>query len=104
MNFPLGLKRAAAMIILRADDQFLLLKRAKEPNRGMYVPVGGKLEPYEDPYTAALRECEEETGIKLDKLKYAGSLVESSPLKYNWWCSVYTVSYTHLTLPTIYSV
>ena len=89
MEFPLGLKRAAAMIILRADDQYLLLKRAKAPNQGMYVPVGGKLDPHEDPYSAALREAYEETGICVEELRYAGVLVESSPVKYNWWCNIY---------------
>lgn len=84
-----GLKRAAAMVILRCERQYLLLKRAKAPNMGMYVPVGGKLEPFEDPYSAALRETFEETGIALPGLRYAGSLVETSPTSYNWWCNVY---------------
>ncbi len=77
------------MIVLRAANQYLLLKRANEPNRGKYVPVGGKLEPHEDPYSAALRETFEETGIRVEQLKYAGVLVESSPTKYNWWCNIY---------------
>ena len=63
-----GLKRTAVMVVLRCGTQFLLLKRAKEPNRGLYVPVGGKVEPYEDPYQTGLREVEEETGIHNIKL------------------------------------
>ena len=62
MSFPLGLKRSAAMVVLRNQGHFLLLKRRKPPNAGMYVPVGGKLEPFEDPHTAAIRETLEETG------------------------------------------
>lgn len=77
------------MVVLRCGTQFLLLRRAKEPNRGLYVPVGGKIDPYEDPYQTGLREVEEETGIQLQKLRYMGSLVESSPVEYNWWCSIY---------------
>lgn len=77
------------MVILRCGTRYLLLKRAKAPNKGMYVPVGGKLDPYEDPYSAALRECAEETGITPAQLRYAGTLVESSPLDYNWWCNIY---------------
>ncbi|MEZ4994353.1 MAG: NUDIX domain-containing protein [Saprospiraceae bacterium] len=88
-QFPLGLKRSAAMVILRHDQQFLLLKRAKMPNKGMYVPVGGKLDPFEDPYTAAKREAYEETGIRVEQLKYAGVLIESSPTAYNWQCNIY---------------
>jgi len=89
MNFPLGLQRCAAMIVLRNQDQFLLLKRAKSPHQGKYVPVGGKLEPFEDPYSAALRELQEETGIKASSLKYCGHLSESSPQAYNWHCHIY---------------
>lgn len=77
------------MVVLRHRARFLLLKRAKEPNAGRYVPVGGKLEPYEDPYSAALRETEEETGLVLDRLHYSGVLIETSPTAYNWQCNIY---------------
>jgi len=89
MSIPAGLKRTAAMVVLRAEDHLLLLRRAKPPNQGLYVPVGGKVDPYEDPYQTALRETLEETGIQLQQLHYAGSLVETSPVDYNWWCSIY---------------
>lgn len=77
------------MVVLRHEDQFLLLKRAKEPNRGMYVPVGGKLEPFERPLSAAIRETYEETGIQISNPKYCGVLIESSPIQYNWQCNIY---------------
>ena len=99
MNFPLGLKRSAAMIVLRCEQHFLLLKRANAPNQGMYVPVGGKLEPHEDPYTAALRELQEETGLVLDKLRYGGVLVESSPTKYNWQSNIYIANIDYISPP-----
>ena len=95
MSVPFGLKKSAAMVILRSGDQFLLLKRSKNPNRDKYTPVGGKLEPFEDPYTAALRETEEETGFKLDAIRYVGYIVESSPTKYNWhvYCYLADIPY-----------
>ena len=34
----------------------------------MYTPVGGKIDPYESPYDAAIRETFEETVIKVDKM------------------------------------
>lgn len=77
------------MVLLRHQDQFLLLKRAKEPNKGKYVPVGGKLEPFEAPLAAAIRETYEETGIEIQSPKYCGVLVESSPTNYNWQCNIY---------------
>ncbi len=55
----------------------------------MYTPVGGKLDPFESPLQAAIRETFEETGIQLDTLKYGGVLTESSPTKYNWIGFVY---------------
>lgn len=84
-----GHKRTAAMVILRSGSQYLLLQRYKAPNAGMYVPVGGKLDPGEDPRTTAIRETAEETGILLSHVHYAGALVESSPTDYNWWCNIY---------------
>jgi len=89
MQFPIGYKRAAAMVVLRCDRQFMLLKRARPPHVGKYVPVGGKLEPFEDPYSAALREAEEETGLQLEALSYGGVLIETSPIDYNWQCNIY---------------
>jgi 8-oxo-dGTP diphosphatase len=89
MTFPIGLKRSAAMVALRHEDRFMLLRRAKAPNAGRYVPIGGKLEPYEDPYSAALRETREETGLVLDDLRYGGVLIETSPTDYNWQGNIY---------------
>jgi 8-oxo-dGTP diphosphatase len=89
MEIPIGLKRHAAMVILRHEDHFLLIQRAPEPNRGKFVPVGGKLEPYESPVKAARRETREETGIVLEDLTFCGVLVESSPTSYNWTCHIY---------------
>jgi len=88
-TYPQGHKRAVAMVILRHQDSFLLLKRIKAPYIGKYVPVGGKLEPYEDPYQAALRELQEETGLVLNDLHYGGQLTETSPIHYNWWSTIY---------------
>lgn len=89
MSFPLGLKRSCSMVILRHQQHFLLLKRIKPPYVGSYLPVGGKLEPFEDPRTAAIRELKEETGLEITALKYGGSLMESSPIDYNWQCNIY---------------
>ncbi len=89
MPIPEGLKRVAAMVVLRHQQKFMLLRRAKPPNQHKYVPVGGKLEPHEDPYSAAIRETQEETGIQLEGVRFCGSLIESSPVEYNWMCFIY---------------
>ena len=77
------------MVVLRHDQRFLLLKRAKPPYQGHYLPVGGKVDPFEDPYSAAVRELFEETGFQVAQLRYAGSLIETSPTAYNWQSNIY---------------
>ncbi|GAA4833136.1 8-oxo-dGTP diphosphatase [Algivirga pacifica] len=84
-----GIKRVATLCILKNENRFLLLRRLKEPNKDKYTPVGGKLDPYESPLQAALRETYEETGIELSSMRYCGMLTETSPTKYNWISYVY---------------
>jgi 8-oxo-dGTP diphosphatase len=86
---PIGIKKVATMVILQHKDRYLLLKRAKAPNAGMYLPVGGKIEPFEDPKSCAIRETKEETGIKISNPLFCGILTESSPTKYNWISYIY---------------
>ena len=47
------------------DDEVLLLERAREPNRGLWSPPGGKLRTDlgESPYACAVREAQEELGL-----------------------------------------
>jgi 8-oxo-dGTP diphosphatase len=77
----------------------MLLKRLKEPNKGKYTPVGGKLDPFESPLSAAIRETGEETGIRVSNMKFCGLLTETSPVKYNWINYVYLAEIEHLTPP-----
>ena len=44
-------------------EKALFCKRQKEPYKGLYNLVGGKIEPDEDGLAAAYRELREETGI-----------------------------------------
>ena len=46
-----------------AADKVLMCKRHKEPYKGLYNLVGGKIEFGEDSIAAAYRELKEETGI-----------------------------------------
>lgn len=48
------------------EEKILMCKRAKEPYKGMFNLVGGKVEPNEDELFSAYRELEEETGIRKD--------------------------------------
>ena len=84
-----GLKRNAVICILRSGDKYLFLERKKMPNQGRWVPIGGKVDPYESPTDAAKREIYEEAGVVVDYLKVIGVLCETSPIEYNWNCFVY---------------
>jgi len=46
-----------------AADKVLMCKRHKNPYKGLYNLVGGKIEPTESGTNAAYRELAEETGI-----------------------------------------
>lgn len=84
-----GSKRAAVFCIIISGDKVLLLKRNYEPNKGKYVPPGGKIEPYESPNDAVVREIKEETGLDLDLIQFCGILTETSPTSYNWISYIY---------------
>lgn len=84
-----GIKKVATICVLKNGDHFLLLKRAKEPNKGLYTPLGGKLDPFETPLNAAIRETWEESGIKVNNMEFRGILTETSPVDYNWISYVY---------------
>jgi 8-oxo-dGTP diphosphatase len=55
-------------IFNKSADKVLFCKRHKEPYKGLYNLVGGKIEPNENSLTAAYRELREETSIDDIKL------------------------------------
>jgi 8-oxo-dGTP diphosphatase len=52
--------------------KILLIKRGRPPFVGMWATPGGNIDEGEEPLEAATRELEEETGLKIDTLKYVG--------------------------------
>jgi len=64
------------------DGRILLLRRNKEPNKGLCSPIGGKLDMHtgESPAQCAQREIEEEAGIHvpIDLLHLGGLISEKS--------------------------
>lgn len=60
--------KVSVLIFVRNEaGELLLLKRKKEPNRGCWSPIGGKLEMQlgESPFECAIREAHEEAGMEL---------------------------------------
>ncbi|HEX2787397.1 MAG TPA: NUDIX domain-containing protein [Ignavibacteria bacterium] len=60
------MKFATLLYIKNSKGEYLLLERLQEPNLGLFSPPGGKLhiEDAESPFACAVREAEEECGIK----------------------------------------
>jgi 8-oxo-dGTP diphosphatase len=45
----------------------LLVRRGREPNRGLWALPGGRIEPGESAEAAAVREVHEETGVAIER-------------------------------------
>ncbi len=54
--------------------RLLLVKRGKEPSKGLFAFPGGRLEPGETPEAAARREIYEETRLVADALEHFETL------------------------------
>lgn len=65
MSLVLPYKISVLVFIENAAGEQLLLRRAKQPNLGVWTPIGGKLEMTtgESPFECAVRETAEETGL-----------------------------------------
>jgi 8-oxo-dGTP diphosphatase len=78
---PLPYKIATLLFCFNESDQVLLLERAREPNRGLWSPCGGKLhtDDGESPYACACREAGEELGLAVSAadLHLTGIISES---------------------------
>jgi len=64
---PLPYKISTLLYCFSRRGQVLLLRRRRQPNRGLWSPCGGKLDmaAAESPYACACREAAEEIGLKL---------------------------------------
>ena len=67
MTPVLPYKISVLIFIENAAGEQLLLLRAKQPNLGVWTPIGGKLEMAtgESPFECAVRETAEETGLQI---------------------------------------
>lgn len=75
-------------------QKMLMCKRAKDPYKGLYNMVGGKIERGEDGYTAAYRELYEETGITKTDIRLTHLMDFSYPLC-NEYIEVYAGGLKH---------
>jgi 8-oxo-dGTP diphosphatase len=72
------------------DRRVLMLHRNKEPNKGLWVAPGGKVEIHESPLECAIRELREETGLSANRMSLRGVVTEVSPRQdYQWLLFIY---------------
>lgn len=80
----------SVLVYLRRADEVLLMRRNKEPNLGLWVAPGGKVEVHESPFDAARREILEETGLVVEALTFRGFITEVSEREdWQWFLFVY---------------
>ena len=67
MATTLPYKISTLIFIRNKAKKFLLLERNRSPNKGLWSPIGGKLEmgTGESPFECAIREAHEEAGMNL---------------------------------------
>ena len=75
----------ATLVYAVRGDEVLLHRRVKDPNKGLWVAPGGKLDPEESPVECAVREMREETGLEIVAPRLRGIMTETSPRPdYQW--------------------
>lgn len=83
----------STLVYCLENRQVLLMRRNKEPNLGLWVAPGGKVEAGESPYDCAVRELREETGLRASKLRFRGLVTEVSPRpEWQWMLFLYVTN------------
>jgi 8-oxo-dGTP diphosphatase len=78
------------LVYARQGDRVLVMRRNKEPNLGLWVAPGGKIELDEAPQDTARREMREETGLIVEDLHLRAFCTEVSPLdEWQWWMFIF---------------
>lgn len=87
-----------ANIFVRKDGEYLLLKRSPQkryaPN--FIHPIGGKVDPDENPYAGAQRELLEEAGVEIKNMRLEAVIMEIRPVKdqdENWLIFHFSADY-----------
>lgn len=65
---------ACVAVLIMRDDRLLLAKRGVQPAKGEWDTIGGFVDEQESAEEAVVRETKEETGLKVGKLEYLGSV------------------------------
>ena len=66
-------------VVVDDDGRYLLVRRGREPSRGLWSIPGGKVEPGESDQAAVAREVWEETGLEVVVGDYVGYVERAAP-------------------------
>lgn len=66
--------KLVTVLFLRRGDEILLAMKKRGFGAGKWNGVGGKADPGEDEYQAAIRECQEEIGVTPHNPKLIGKI------------------------------
>jgi len=58
--------KVAAAALVERNETILLVRRANDPQRGLWTLPAGFIDAGEDPQQAVVRECLEETGLQIE--------------------------------------
>ena len=89
MQSKLPFKISSLIFIQNQNEEFLLIKRSKSPNKDCWSPIGGKLDFSigESPYECAIRETKEEIDLTLKEsdINCFGYISEKNYENSNHW-------------------
>ena len=89
-------RKLGVLVYALRGDEVLLMHRNKEPNLGLWIAPGGKVELNESPHETAKREMLEETGLVVEDLMWKGFCTEVSPLPdWQWLLFIYVTRQFH---------
>ncbi|MFC4082349.1 NUDIX domain-containing protein [Amycolatopsis samaneae] len=85
---PRGSIRAVGAVLHDDQGRLLLVKRAHEPDAGLWTIPGGKVEPGETDEQALVRELLEETGLEVTLRAHVGSVTRGRYDIHDYACEV----------------